>query len=55
MKDNKNVFIEEVILKSFEYERLKNNKIKVKYYPINIADNQEANLNSLRWLVRHMV
>jgi len=55
MKANVNLFEEDLILDSFEYEKLKKNKIKVKYFPLNIIEDEAGNMKSLRWLVRHMV
>ncbi len=54
-KNDINVIEEEKILNRFEYKRLKNNNIKVKYYPIHILEDDVGNMKSLRWLVRHMV
>lgn len=54
-KNDENIVSERLIKDEFRFNELKEKNMKVKYYPINVLEDEIGNMKSLRWLVRHMV
>jgi hypothetical protein len=53
--DNNELFNEKEIHNIFDIENLKKSGFKMKYYPINIFSDDDKTMDSLRWLVKHML